>query len=328
MKTIRGFTTCAAVLVSTGLSGMAAQYIEWPRVKIVLNVVDEDEKPVAGASVKFVFGEARNPKAVVNVQGVTDGSGVFTGDGHTDGMFGASVTKEGFYSSGVTTPPLNDILNGKSQTISAHSVLRPIVQPVALCAKRVQTEIPALDQSCGYDLGKGDWVAPYGKGERADFVFLVHRDYKDRFNFTVDASITFSQPLDGLVRMNSPTFARRSVFRWERVAPDSGYATPHLIHFKNHDPRTGPEPEMTFDLNDRFRGYFFRVRTVGQYGRIKAANYGKVVGDIGIDPRESKTCQIFFTYYLNPTSLDRNLEWDTKQNVLTGLNDFAQPSEP
>lgn len=308
--------------------GMAAQFFEWPKIKVVLHVVDEEGKSVGGASVKFVFGEARNSKAVVNVQGVTDGNGLFTGEGHTDGMFGASVDKEGFYSSGVSTPPLNDIVNGKAQTVSGRSVLRPKVEPVALYVKRVQTEIPALDQPCGYDLEKGDWIAPYGKGERSDFVFSVHSDFKDRFNFAAEGSLAFSQPLDGLIRMASPDFARNSAFRWVRIAPENGYAASHAIRFKNHDPRTGPEPEITFDLNDRFRGYFFRVRTVEQNGRIVVANYGKVVGDIGIDPRESKTCQIFFTYYFNPTSLDRNLEWDTKRNLLSGLSLEQTPRDP
>ena len=51
------------------------------------------------------------------------------------------------------------------------TILRPISKPVALYAKKVQTDVPALDQPCGYDLEAGDWAAPYGKGFKSDFIF-------------------------------------------------------------------------------------------------------------------------------------------------------------
>ena len=50
----------------------------------------------------------------------------------------------------------------------------------------------------------GDWVSPYGKGQNSDLTFKVRRDFKDWFDFTVEADVTFAQPLDGLVRMHSP----------------------------------------------------------------------------------------------------------------------------
>ena len=76
------------------------------------------------------------------------------------------------------------------------------------------------------------------------------------------------------------------------------------------------------------RGYFFRVRTAEENGRIISANYGKITGDIGIDPRDAKNCTVTFTYYLNPTSLDRNMECDPKRNLLQGLSWEENPREP
>ena len=87
----------------------------------------------------------------------------------------------------------------------------------------MQADIPVLDEPCGYDLEVGDWVAPYGKGFKPDFIFNIHRDFKDQFNFKVEAGITFKQLDDGLLPMASPPIATNSFFRWERYAPEMGY---------------------------------------------------------------------------------------------------------
>ena len=95
------------------------------------------------------------------------------------------------------------------------------------------------------------------------------------------------------------------------------------------DPKLNQFPERTFEITkDREQGYFFRVRTMEENGQIIAANYGKITGDIEIEARDSKTCYIAFTYYLNPTSNDRNLEWDTTKNLIPGLKSEETPREP
>jgi len=35
-----------------------------------------------------------------------------------------------------------------------------------------------------------------------------------------------------------------------------------------------------------------------------------------------------FAYYLNPTPIDRNIEFDPKQNLLQGLQSFEQVRQP
>jgi hypothetical protein len=39
-------------------------------------------------------------------------------------------------------------------------------------------------------------------------------------------------------------------------------------------------------------------------------------------------CTIIFTYYFDPTPNDRNLEWDTKKNLFSGLTSMETPREP
>ncbi len=37
---------------------------------------------------------------------------------------------------------------------------------------------------------------------------------------------------------------------------------------------------------------------------------------------------VIFTYYLNPSPNDRNLEFDPKRNLFTNLGEFVTVSEP
>jgi hypothetical protein len=60
------------------------------------------------------------------------------------------------------------------------------------------------------------------------------------------------------------------------------------------------------------------VRTVKDHaGNIVSARYGKIYGDF-----------MQFSYYLNPTPNDRNIEFDPKQNLLGGLKSFERVSAP
>ncbi len=54
-----------------------------------------------------------------------------------------------------------------------------------------------------------------------------------------------------------------------------------------------------------------------QQGNVVSAHYGKIYGDF-----------MQFTYYLNPTPNDRNIEYDPKQNLLGGIQSFEQVSQP
>ena len=75
--------------------------------------------------------------------------------------------------------------------------------------------------------------------------------------------------------------------------------------------------------------FFLRVRTeLNEHKRVKRAFYGKLVGPIIVDVHDTKTAMLRFTYYLNPTSLDRNMEFDPKQNLFKNLSSMEQVNEP
>ena len=323
---------CLGALLAVAAVDSVKNHLEIPKAKVNVKVMDEQGNPVPGAGVSLVF---KNPLSAtpMQVKGISNAEGCFSAEGGADAAgIGCDIQKEGYYRGTAPIPVFHDIdatLNRWTPWNETYtSVLRLVGNPVALYVKSEKTSIPVLDRPCGYDMEKGDWVAPQGKGIKADLVFTVHRDFKDWLDFTVEAQVSFPQPLDGLVQFTPPAVGQHSIFRWERFAPEIGFSAPHLVRFANHDPRSGKASEITFDTAKRDRGYFFRVRTVAQNGQIVSANYGKIYGDIAIDPRESKTCWISFTYYLNPASLDRNLEWDTKHNLIQGLSWEQTPREP
>ena len=77
---------------------------------------------------------------------------------------------------------------------------------------------------------------------------------------------------------------------------------------------------------DKDRDFCFRIRTErDDKGVIVKAWYGKIYGDMKIWAGENYSVNgVSFLYYLNPTSLDRNLEWDMKTNLCPNPGSLGQ----
>jgi len=131
------------------------------------------------------------------------------------------------------------------------------------------------------------------------------------------------KPLTGQawLKTNLPAIGKNSELRWDRAAPQTGYQ--QSVQLKN-----GVHGNTFIHSFERSDAFFYRVRTVEEGNRIVAANYGKIADGIRLDGMNSKTCTILFTYYFNPTSLDQNLEWDPKRNLLQGLSREQTPTAP
>ncbi len=299
-------------LVAAGTAtNVVANNFELPAAKVTVRVVDENEKPLVNANVWLSFKDrlTRNDK---NVRGFTDVEGLFTGEGGCDiSGIGCGITKEGYYSGGAPIPKfheLDEVQNRWKPWNETYTVtLRSINKPIALYAKTVHTQIPALNQPCGYDLEKGDWVSPYGNGITKDFIFTVHQEWRDSYDYDLQGEITFRNPSDGVQNVPEPV-VRYSEFKWTREAPISGYESKQELRNAWFSSSSGKKPIRSFKSPDVWDGYFFRVRTVEQNGQIVSAHYGKIRGGIAIYPNGPKP-KIVFTYYFNPTTLDQNLEW-------------------
>ena len=72
------------------------------------------------------------------------------------------------------------------------------------------------------------------------------------------------------------------------------------------------------NYKDRYsdRAFFLDPFSLWWKSNLKEAYYGKIYGDIEIEGNDwNGLIGISFLYYLNPNSLNRNLEWDMKNNL-------------
>lgn len=201
--------------------------------------------------------------------------------------------------------------------------MKPVLNPIPMYARKIGNglpfEIPEMNKPFGFDFMIGDWIAPFGKGKSTDIMFTL----KELVQFTAGTkpfnyvlSVTFPNEGDGIQHVHGES----SALRTPRNAPEGGYAPTlekQMAIFAEGQP-------MKYDTRED-QHYFFRVRTLlDEQGRIKSALYGKMAGDINFGVNRV----LRFCYYLNPTSLDRNMEFDPQHNLFTGLRRSEKVNEP
>lgn len=206
--------------------------------------------------------------------------------------------------------------------------VKEVINPTPMYARSFinswpQLQIPELGTPVEFDLMKGDWLAPHGKGEVADLCFTL--SVTDLGQRTIDRgplydaifSVTFSKSADGIQSFLNP-LGGGSAFRSPRFAPLAGY-TNRLIK-SSYEHETESRHEKREDQT-----YFFRVRTrLDEAGNIVEALYGKIYGDIAY----SSKGVLRFAYYLNPTPNDRNMEFDPSRNLFTNLPPLEEVRDP
>jgi hypothetical protein len=307
--------TCNCAMAQLNLSNLT-----W---KMTLKVVDEQGNPVSAANAGVGFYTNSQP---TSINGITDTNGLFSasetvepsGGGY---LLGFSAEKDGYYT---TRSELE--LDAKYDPIKWNTtqtlVLRKVGKPIAMYAKWIRSEPPVfkktgippivLNTNIGYDLTVGDWVAPYGKGANTDINFTEEFNKRSAFDFSYKLTVSFPNAGDGIMEYTEPESETGSGLRSPHEAPIDGYK-PKLIKLNSAHP--GEAGKSDYDPN---RIYLFRVRTaIDHEGNIVSAHYGKIYGDF-----------MQFSYYLNPTPNDRNIEFDPKQNLFGGLQSFEQVSAP
>lgn len=269
---------------------------------VELKIVDETGAPIKGVRALIEIDGEDYKK----YEGVTGTNGLFSAQGKIPALVGYDGQKEGYYRSLENFYFLPDKSRPGSRIEKRTLTMRKIIDPKE--GKRGSTrsgsswlEIPAYDKAIGFDLLESDWVAPYGKGKDADFVFTFS---KDTTNKTLSYVLTFSNDGDGI--MEYPFKNIQSVFRWPHNAPLDGYNTSlkkYLIYESSPAVLSSKEEmKMNTEIN-----YIFRVRT--QYdatGNIASALYGKISGELGMWPVKRDVLK--FGYWLNTDPTSRSLE--------------------
>ena len=292
---------------------------------VTLNAVDESGKPVEGAHASVGFHVNPPPGVVVEdyrdssakIEGITDANGVFSAS-HTDASWslGFDLQKSGYYSTHsnytLFLPGQFDALTvSKNRNPSLTLVIKTIGSPISLYAKKVNLGMPVFDKPVGFDLITGDWTMPYGKGGHSDILFTGKLSKRSDYDSDYKLTVSFPNPGDGIQEFLVPDAEAGSKLRSGHEAPSDNYQS----SWEQFDNR---KPGKTDTNRDQKRNYYFRVHTVlDASGRVKTALYGKIYGDF-----------MQFTYFLNPTPNDRNIEFNPKQNLLGNLKSSEQVRFP
>ena len=211
--------------------------------------------------------------------------------------------------------------------------LQRVEHPIPLFVKRellnVKQEIANINGGkFSYDMMMGEWLPPFGNGKIADIEFtrMPHLEFTEVVGasgvkgrpYRDAVAVRFVNADNGLVEWQSPM----GNFLKIRTAPEDGYDSDYLCW-------EGRGDDLRHSTNyDKNRCFLFRIRTErDDKGRIKESYYGKIYGDIvAYTGPHNIILGVMFTYYLNPTSLDRNLEWDMQNNLCPNPGDV--PKEP
>ena len=210
--------------------------------------------------------------------------------------------------------------------------LQRVEHPIPLFVKSVlghdKEVFPKGKNELLFDCFEGDWLPPVGNGKVADIKFtriptqtlgmgenygLKAEAYRDSM------AVEFLGKDNGIVEVKtSPSWCLKI-----RTAPEEGYV-PSYLCWKGRNLKL--EQETNYDEN---RCFCFRIRARrDENGRIVEAYYGKIYRDISFNFSTNPLVPVaaaHFFYYLNPKSLDRNLEWDRKTNLCLDQERFSNP---
>ena len=301
-------------------------------MKLQVHVVDaETGNPVSGAEIGVGF---RSPPSMwggeshtVHRDGVTGKDGIcsFTGRS-SSGRCGWTVRVPDKYYNGYGRWELNDSNHGlplvphsHSMTVALHRVKSPIPLYINQVERKFGKDMFGETDVIQYDLLKGDWMPPKGTGEVADIEFIryPHKKLASGTNGVVAVDMRLRNRMTvkflgedcGIITVQP---SLDSYLKW-RTAPKTGYERECVCEYSMGE---GLQSMCSWGENicQCFR---IRVRKDAD-GTIKEAYYGKIYNGIELFFAYAPFVRVSgfeFTYYLNLTSQDRNLEYDQKHNL-------------
>jgi len=199
-------------------------------------------------------------------------------------------------------------------------VLKRKVNPVAMYVRPNRGGLnplvpPVKDESIGFDLQKGDWVAPHGKGDNTDVFFKYEYEAGVPLvlNYRGIVSLVFTNKYDGAyVLKKDKSSAFQSVYQADTNAvyiSDFEFAYDRLAGDIKKDTRFSEADYLVIRTRSK----------TDEKGNLVSAHYSKMYGPIAAGKGG-----IYFGYYFNPNENDPNLEADTSRNLLNpGKLDFV-----
>lgn len=338
MRIEHTFLTCAmSLLVVSSEATSRAKTALQPRFQVTAKVIDEAGNPVEGADVIVGYhvsggGWSSEAPKFDRVEGETGADGRFTGSARTRSNFEVviRVNKDGFYES------IRDYEFDRTRVRrwvpwnpEIELLLKRKINPIPMYAKREMSErIPIQGEPVGYDFSRGDWVSPFGKGERADIHFHSDVDFESRSRYEGELTVSFPNEGDGLLEFRQ-TGNDYSELPSDQAAPTGEYQSQwSWINRRYRESEDSVRPTLDHDY-DKDRHFYFRVRSeVDEHGNVIRANYGKFYGDIKFYPQTDGGSIVSFEYYFNPEPNNRSLEFHPRRNLLDISRSALRPHGP
>ncbi|MFA6173424.1 MAG: hypothetical protein WC701_07020 [Kiritimatiellales bacterium] len=296
--------------------------------KATIRAVDSDDLPVADANVDARLFNSKYKDMEINLSGKTDSNGCFVVEGKTTLYLTWTINKPGFYStrgryeiSETARKLTNEVIDGKWQpwNPTLTTVVKQIRNPIPMYAKKIRSSIP-VGIEVGFDFEKGDWVSPRGRGQNADITLCVKRSLTNNIG-EVSYTARFTNALDGVRTLDYK--GGESDFKSDYRAQNNGYLNSFSYFYQRGSERYSEK------YMPNANGMYFRVRSsTNTFGEVTNAYFGKFYGHVEIGGFHMEEVRVEMLYYLNPTSNDRNLEFDPRKNLFTNLGEFEQVYEP
>lgn len=269
-----------------------------------LTVEDQKGKPVPEAQVTMAFlrrydGDRKD--------GISNDEGVVKMRGSGDLGIDTIVTKPGYYKS-------EKRITGEG-SINTSILLRKKKKPVPMYVKEVSARFPDKGKKFGFDFKEADWVAPYGNGSEAHVYFKLNGYKRSNHDLKAHLVVTFPNPKSGIMKVSD--VGGGSVFKFPYDAPIKGYHQ-KVEHRYNYSPRENKYPKRESTREYLPFGYIFKIVDKASADK-KEANFGKILGEfgfaVGMSDSDGFVGRITFTYYYNPESGERSLEFDPQRNL-------------
>lgn len=323
---MRNYLLLIAIIFLT--SSVFAQHAVPTKATFVVR--DDMGQAVTNAAINGGFGDVSQSGARDRFKGFTDTNGMFVATGNAVLDVGARFRKDSYYQA-ITSVPL-DIRrreSGGRWDIEIPVLLKRVSNPIPMYVKRVDNPYVSAFESVGkyclgrtssYDIVKGAFLPPYGNGVVADieFKWTMKIYSKDGDGLAVDydtrCEICMTNVADGISR-GEPD----GVVGGEGSSYISAYEAPADVYTNVITFYRNVRGAVAESNDDQHYLYYFRIRTqTNELGQLTNALYGKIYGQINGN----------FTYYLNPTPNDRNMEFDPKRNLFTHLKPLELVNRP
>lgn len=320
MRTVRLYMASFYVGLTIKESVVALTLILWGDIILAQQTVpttatfivrDDIGQVVTNAEIEGGFRDVTNAGSRDRFKKVTDANGILVVKGNAMIGVGGRIRAAGYYET-LANVPLREAqrLGLKRWDVEVPVLLKRIRNPIVLPARELANEYTGLweraskynlGNTASYDFLKGEYLPLFGTGVVADVVFkwtmtiYVTNQIGRAIDFDTLWEIRTPHAMDGIIKGKpdgSEGYGDGSCFISDYEAPVAGY-TNFISFYRNV---RGNKAESN---DDRHYLYYFRIRTqTNELGQVTNAFYGKTYGQINNR----------FTYFLNPTPNDRNVE--------------------